>query len=144
MHEMSMMVKMANNTLRTKKKGLLRASEQSSPGKGGGLLHQFGASDRKTPDAASTFASIPQTLTLLNGKEVHIVTDKKGPAGSLPQLLLSAETDEEKLDSLFIAIYGSYPTEKERSKFLPYMQSTNQTKILAKAMLNSKRFLFLK
>ncbi len=137
--EMASMMTMGKT--RSRSKGIMRASEVPAPSKKGNLLQQFGASDRQIPDGSSTFASIPQTLTLLNGREVGSVTDKKG---LLPQLIAKAKTNEEKLDVLFLSIYSTYPTEREKSKYTAYMSDFKKTQILAKAMLNSKRFLFVR
>ncbi len=136
------MVQMASmNNLKTKNnKGLLRASEKPSPSRGGDFLSRFGASDRNTPNAAHTDASVPQTLTLLNGREILSVTDRKG---TLPNLLAKADSSKQKLNILFITIYSRYPTDAEVTKFIQYMTNPKQTQVLAKAMLNSKRFLFL-
>ncbi len=46
---------------------LVRASDLPQPAPPGHLLRQFGQSDRETVDAASTAATVPQVLTLLNG-----------------------------------------------------------------------------
>ena len=135
MVEMTMM-----NVLRVKSKGFYRASEMPAPARGGHFLNRFGASDRQTSSAAHTDASIPQTLTLLNGKEITAVTDKKG---TLPNLLMRASSASEKLDILFTSIYSRYPTASEKAKYKAYMNNPKQIQILAKAMLNSKRFLFL-
>ncbi len=135
------MVQMASmNSLRTKSNGSFRASEIPAPARGGRFLSMFGASDRQTPNAAQTDASIPQTLSLLNGREVLSVTDRKG---TLPNLLKKANSPTEKLNTLFITIYSRYPTDAELKKYGPLMKTAKQTQVLAKAMLNSKRFLFL-
>lgn len=144
MAEMAQMSMMMNSNLRVKDKGASRASEKAAPAKNGNLLHQFGASDRQTPDAASTHASIPQALTLLNGREVVAVSDRKGSQGSLPALIREAKTDTEKLEILFISLYGCYPTDAERSKYIKHMENDKTIQVFAKAMLNSKRFLFVK
>ena len=143
MAEMAAMTQNMGRNLRVKDKGRVRASEKAAPAKDGNLLHQFGASDRQTPDASSTHASIPQALTLLNGREVGAVSDRKGAAGSLPALIRSARSDNEKLDILYVAIYGCYPTNAERSKYLKHMVDGKSMQVFAKAMLNSKRFLFV-
>ncbi len=46
---------------------LLRASDLQQPAPPNHLLRQFGQSDRETVDGASTVATVPQVLTLLNG-----------------------------------------------------------------------------
>jgi hypothetical protein len=136
----SMMEMASMNRLRTKNKGTLRASELPAPANSGHFLSMFGASDRQTSNAAQTNASIPQALTLLNGREILSVTDRKG---TLPNLLTKASSPTEKLNILFITIYSCYPTDIERQKYEPLMSNSKQTQVLAKAMLNSKRFLFL-
>ena len=119
----------------------MRASELATPVNNGGFLQQFGASDRKTPNAANTTASIPQVLTLLNGREIsHIAASRKG---SLQKSLLKARSDSDKLDIIFLSIYATHPSAKEKEQFLPMMKSANQIRTLTKAMLNSKRFLFI-
>ncbi len=143
MIQMAEMSSAMNSNLKVFKKGVVRSSDLSAPSKNGNLLHQFGASDRQTSDAANTHASIPQALTLLNGREVSAVSDRKGVQGSLPALIRSARTDAERLDTLFIAIYGCYPTAAERSKYTKHMSETKTMQVFAKAMLNSKRFLFV-
>ncbi|MGJ8657801.1 MAG: DUF1549 domain-containing protein [Akkermansiaceae bacterium] len=135
------MLQMATNyNLKVKNKSPLRASEMPAPSNGGGFLRMFGASDRQTPNAGHSDASIPQTLTLLNGKDIRSVADRKG---TLPTLLSKASSPTEKLNILFITIYSRYPTSAEHKKYTPLMQDNKQTQVLAKAMLNSKRFLFL-
>jgi len=143
MAQMAEMAQVMNKNLRVKIKGVTRASDRAAPAKDGNLLHQFGASDRQTPDAASTHASIPQALTLLNGREVGAVSDRRGAAGSLPALIKAARSDAERLDALFIAIYGCHPTDAERSKYTKHMENDKTMQVFAKAMLNSKRFLFV-
>ena len=130
---------MSQNRMRIRMKNPVRASELTSPFKSGSFLHQFGASDRKTSNAAQTNASIPQTLTLLNGREIVSATDKNG---ELPKLLKSCNSPSEKLDALFISIYATYPTEAERTKYEPMMKNPKDIIVLSKAMINSKRFLF--
>lgn len=134
------MTSMNNLKSKTKHQSPLRASEMPAPAKGGQFLNMFGASDRQTSNSSQTAASIPQTLTLLNGREILSLTDRKG---TLPNLLLKSNSPSEKLNSLFISIYSCYPTEKELQKYLPFMGDPKQIQILARSMLNSKRFLFL-
>lgn len=136
----SMIQMTSNNNLRVRSKAPLRASEMPSPSNGGSFLRMFGASDRQTPDAAHSDASIPQTLTLLNGKDIRAVADKKG---TLPSLLSKASSSTEKLNILFLTVYSRYPTSTEHQKYQPLMEDNKQTEVLAKAMLNSKRFLFV-
>ncbi len=118
----------------------MRASEQTSPAKPGSFLRQFGSSDRMTPDASNTTASVPQALTLLNGKEIARLTDGKG---ELANKLRQAESAAQRLDIVFLSIYGCLPTESERQEFEPLTTDYKQLITLARAMINSKRFLFV-
>ena len=135
---------MANNIMqkqmRTKTRSFMRASEQGSPSKPGTFLRQFGASDRMTPDASNNLASTPQALTLLNSREVAKLTDGMG---QLATLLRQAKSSAERLDSLFLSIYGSLPTEAERHALEPLAANPTTLTTLARAMISSKRFLFV-
>jgi len=124
-----------------KNQGPLRASELPSPRRGDAFLRIFGSSDRQTSNAAHTDSSIPQTLTLLNGHQIQQLANKN--KGEVMNLIRSAKTAEEKLNILFIGIYSRYPTTEEHIKFQPFTNDKKQISVLAKAMLNSKNFLFL-
>ena len=131
---------MMQQQMRTKPRPFMRASEHGSPAKLGSFMRQFGSSDRMTPDASNSVASITQTLTLLNGKEVTKLTDGKG---KLAQALRQASSPAERLDILFLSIYGCMPGNEERLQLEPMASSPSQLAILARAMINSKRFLFI-
>jgi hypothetical protein len=139
--EDNMMVSMVmQRNLRTKSRPFMRASEQGSPAKPGTFMRQFGASDRMSPDASNTGASIPQALTLLNGNEVAKLTDGKG---TLARALRDAPSPGDRLDTLFLSIYGATPTTAEKQQYLTLIKNPTQLTILARAMMNSKRFLFV-
>ena len=135
-----MAASMMQNKMRTKPRQNMRSSEQSSPSRPGTFLRQFGSSDRMTPDASHSLASTPQALTLLNGREVAKLTDGKG---QLAASLRKADSASQRLNILFLSIYGCMPTETERQQLEPLTTNTNQLSTLARAMLNSKRFLFV-
>lgn len=134
------MTMVMQRTIRVKGKASLRASEQPAPYKAGTFMRQFGASDRQTPDAAHTEASIPQALTLLNGLEINQVTDGKG---KLAQALRDASSDAQRLEILFLTIYGTRPTDEEQNKYQSFTSTAADLRSLARAMMNSKRFLFV-
>ncbi|MGJ8678190.1 MAG: DUF1549 domain-containing protein [Akkermansiaceae bacterium] len=136
-NEMSMMMNYGN---RVDSEKFMRASEKPAPHKPGSLLREFGASDRNTPEASNTHATVPQALTLLNGKIINELTDRKGV---LATAIKDAPSASERLDNLFLGIYGVYPTPAERDKYIEQARSINQLKPLARAMLTSKRFLFV-
>ena len=135
-----MAANMMQSQMRVKKRPFMRASEQGAPAKPGSFMRQFGASDRMAPDSSNTSASVPQALTLLNGREVSKLTDGKG---ELAQALRQADTPSERLDTLFLSIYGCHPTDAERQKLEPMASKPSQLSTLARAMMNSKRFLFV-
>ena len=134
------MTMMMQRVIRVRGETSLRASEQPAPYKAGAFMRQFGASDRQTPDAAHTQASIPQALTLLNGREVNLVTDGKG---QLAKALRDASSDAQRLEILFLTIYGTRPTDAEQEKYQAFTSSAADLRTLSRAMMNSKRFLFV-
>jgi len=135
-----MLTMMMERTMRTKPKPYMRASEQSAPYKPGTFMRQFGSSDRMTPNAYHTGASIPQALTLYNGKKVAQLTDGKGV---LARALRSADSSSARLEVLFLTIYGTMPTEHERQQLEPLVSNPTHLTTLVRAMMNSKRFLFV-
>ncbi|MBT8038265.1 MAG: DUF1549 and DUF1553 domain-containing protein [Verrucomicrobiae bacterium] len=140
-NEENMMMNMVmQRNLRTRGNQSMRSSEQPAPFKPSSFMRQFGASDRETPDGSHTQASIPQVLTLLNGREVTSMTDGKG---LLARNLRKTNNPSERLDTLFLSIYGNLPNASERKRYQTMMQSPTNIQTLAKAMLNSKRFLFV-
>ena len=54
-----------------------------------------------------------------------------------------AKTPRDQLNILFIGIYSRYPTAEEHAKFQSLVSDKKKLRVLAKAMLNSKNFLFL-
>ncbi|MBK1789646.1 DUF1549 domain-containing protein [Persicirhabdus sediminis] len=125
------------------KAAFMRSSELPTPHHPGEFLRNFGASDRMTPDAGHTQASIPQSLTLMNGSEIrNFARNSKNFTHELNQ----QESPADQLDMLFLSIYAAYPSESERLDFSPYLQNpknSKQRESLVRAMLTSKRFLFV-
>jgi len=135
-----MVASMMQRNMHTKPRPFMRASEQGAPAKPGSFMRQFGASDRMIPDASKTEASIPQALTLFNGREVSKLTDRRG---KLSDALRQADSAAERLDILFLSIYGCMPTASERQQFESITINPSELTTLARAMMNSKRFLFV-
>ncbi len=50
---------------------------------------------------------------------------------------------ETRLEYLFLAFYATRPTDEERKEFLPLAENREDVFTLARAMLTSKRFLFV-
>lgn len=118
----------------------MRSSEIPSPSRGNSLEREFGASDRETPSAGHTKATVPQTLRLLNGFETSLLTSRKS---NFAQSFKSLKTPEERLDFLFLSLYSAKPTAKEKTTFLPEVQSEQSARTFSQAILTSNRFLFV-
>lgn len=117
-----------------------RAAQQPSPFNRGHLIAQFGGSDRNTPSSAHTEPSIPQMLTLLNGQPQHQTLRKDSYYRSeLDQL----GTAEERLEHIFLSFYGTRPTSGEIHAFSADLQRKGQTYDFTRAVLTSRRFLFI-
>ena len=118
----------------------MRASEHPSPFKAGHVVRQFGGSDRNTPEAAHTDATIPQALTLLNGQ---VAASTENRRSKVFEALAEITTPEQRLEYLFLAFYSSRPSEAEKKEFLPLARDRDDIFTLARAMLTSKRYLFV-
>jgi hypothetical protein len=72
--------------------------------------------------SASDYQSgIPQALTLMNGGEITEATNiERG--GMLAALEAPLFSDEERVETLFLAAYSRPPTEAEREKFVAYVK----------------------
>lgn len=118
----------------------MRASEYPTPFRGDHLVRQFGGSDRIIPEAADDHASVPQALTLLNG---HIASTTENRKSKIFEALAEISNAETRLDYLFLTFYSSYPTAEEKEAFLPLASDKDELFTLSRAMLTSKRFLFV-
>lgn len=94
-------------------------------------------------------AGVPQALTLMHGSVVHGATDLKR-SGLLKSLNAPFFTDEQRLDTLFLATLSRQPEPTERAKLLDYLESANNADerlaILGDvlwALLNSAEFTFI-
>lgn len=122
------------------KRMMLRSSELPAPSGGSSFLREFGASDRKTPDAGHTHASVPQILRLLNGQETVAFTKRNT---HFAKRLKTFDTPEARLEFLFLSLYSAFPNAEEKSAFLSETQTAHDAAVLARAMLTSNRFLFV-
>lgn len=94
-------------------------------------------------------AGVPQALTLMHGTVVHGATDLTS-SGLLKSLEAPFFSDEQRLDTLFLATLSREPTEAEREKLLIYLQDAKDSNekfgILGDvlwALLNSAEFTFI-
>lgn len=118
----------------------MRASEHPSPFRAGSMVRQFGGSDRNSPEAAHTDATIPQALTLLNGQ---IAASTESRRSKVFEALAEITNPEQRLDYLFLAFYSSRPSAAEKKELLPLAEDREDIFMLARAMLTSKRYLFV-
>jgi len=135
------MAMMMNEESERKRNGLRRASELPAPFNLGTMVREFGGSDRETPSSGHTLATVPQALTLLNNWQTH-------PLGSskyhLPKNLYALKNDNEKLEYLFLSLYGTKPEPAETSRYISMISNQQTLTDLATAMVNSKRFIFIR
>ena len=118
----------------------MRASEHPSPFRAGSMVRQFGGSDRNSPEAAHTDATIPQALTLLNGQ---VAASTESRRSKVFEALAEITNPEQRLDYLFLAFYSSRPSAAEKKELLPLAEDREDIFMLARAMLTSKRYLFV-
>ncbi|MDX1679546.1 MAG: DUF1549 domain-containing protein [Akkermansiaceae bacterium] len=122
------------------RKGMLRASELPAPFHPGHMVREFGGSDRQTPSSGKTWATVPQALTLLNNWQTHPLGN---PEFYLPRQLAKLESEQAKLDYLFLALFGTKPEPAETSRYVSLAADRQSLNDLATAMVNSKRFIFI-
>jgi hypothetical protein len=94
-------------------------------------------------------AGVPQALTLMHGTVVHGATDLKS-SGLLKSFNAPFFTDQQRLDTLFLATLSREPEAAEREKLLSYLSEAKDTderlSILGDvlwALLNSAEFTFI-
>ena len=90
--------------------GLMRASEIVTPAPPGHFLREFGQSDREIIENSNRQASVPQALTLLNGIIYGGVFNPQSP---LSKNLSRVDSEEEKINVLFLSILNRKPSSME-------------------------------
>lgn len=118
----------------------LRSSELPSPQPLGSIVRRFGGSDRATVNAGHTKPSIPQLLTMLNGEDTDKITR---PRGVIVSGIKQLSNNKQRLDRLFLQFFACLPSAEERTKLEPLVATSNGIATVARAMLSSKRFLFV-
>ena len=123
-------------------KGLARAVELDSPARRGHFLRDFGQSDRDTIENASSNASVPQALYLLNSPLSLAIANPNAVLGG--QLEESADT-KAKIEAIYRAMLTRKPTESEVERILTDYKTYGEETIedLVWALLNSRQFLFI-
>jgi hypothetical protein len=124
---------------------LLRASDLQQPAPPGHLLRQFGQSDRGTVDAATTAATVPQVLTLLNGFLDQRVL---GGASALKRDLDLAADGERRVRVAFLTTLNRAPLPDElaawRKTIATAADPAAAVKDLVWVLCNSNEFRFVR
>lgn len=121
---------------------MARAVELESPAKRGHFLRDFGQSDREVIENASSHASVPQALYMLNSPldiAIHNVNSVLG------RQLNNLESIEEKIDLIYRSMLTRKPTSQEVERILSDYETHGDetTEDLVWALLNSRQFIFI-
>ena len=130
------------NKWREASKGFMRTSELPFPAPRGHFLREFGQSDREAIENSSNSASVPQALSLLNGPFAEALSN---PNSVLQLSLAGAESLDEKLNTLFLAVLSRKPTGAERALFSSELEKNGGRafETILWVLLNSQQFRFL-
>ena len=121
---------------------MARAVDLDSPARRGHFLRDFGQSDRDVIENASSHASVPQSLYLLNSPMAVAIHNRNSVLGSQ---LEKATSPEEKIAIVYRAMLTREPSQRETQRILAdYEQHGDETlEDLVWALLNSRQFLFI-
>ncbi|WP_395750931.1 DUF1549 domain-containing protein [Prosthecobacter sp.] len=137
-------IKGFENYQRTLHQTWSRAAELPSPAPRGHFLREFGQSDREIIENANDEASVPQALTMMNGSLLNQLTSAWS---TLSINLRKAQTNDEKIDTLFLSLYSRKPNAKEKAHMLQTLESYASSKTLWEdvtlAALSTQRFIFV-
>ena len=122
---------------------LVRASDLTQPAPANHLLRQFGQSDRETVDAASSVATVPQVLTLLNGFLDQRVLE--GQSALRANLELAAN-GERRVRIAFLSTLNREPTATEAVDWRKAIAIHGESvvKDLVWVLCNSNEFRFVR
>jgi hypothetical protein len=121
---------------------MARAVELESPAKRGHFLRDFGQSDREVIENASSHASVPQALYLLNSPlDIAI----ENPNSVLGERLSTLSKPEDKIGLVYQAMLSRKPTAFEVERILTDYENHGEETIgdLVWALLNSRQFIFI-
>lgn len=121
---------------------MARAVELDSPARRGHFLRDFGQSDRDVIENASTNASVPQALYLLNSPLSVAISN---PNSVLGAHLEQTSEPAEKIRTIYRAMLTREPSDREVTRILNDYDSHGEETIedLVWALLNSRQFLFI-
>jgi hypothetical protein len=121
---------------------MTRASEMLYPQRYGSFMHIFGQSTREAPAADSKDAGLQQVLFMLNG-DMGFRVLAKGTV--LRKQMDEAQTTVQKVNVLFLALLGRYPSAREMSLCREEMDKNRADGLMnvTRALMNSREFLFV-
>ncbi|MGJ8644866.1 MAG: DUF1549 domain-containing protein [Luteolibacter sp.] len=121
----------------------VRASELPSPAPQDHFLYTFGASTREVVEGASLEPNVGQVLTMMNGFVQRKLVNNNG--AHLYKSLQGADTDEERIRRVYVAILNRPPNEEELSWMLEELDAQGEDgfRNIVSALVMSSEFLFL-
>jgi len=148
LNELRTQMNSMQNNLSTKKnktrREFVRASEISSPAQPSHFLRRFGQSERDIIDGGSKEASIPQALTLLNGKvEDYLINNKYS---FIARNLRDTEDVSKKIEIAYMSILTRKPSPQESSMLKQRFakDAVQAQKDMVWVLVNSNEFMFNK
>jgi hypothetical protein len=115
-----------------------RAADMESPAPRGHYLREFGQSDRDLIDNASTDASMPQALVLMNSELFESILR---PHTQLRLSLSKAATSDEQVETVYRTLLARSPTKREKAAW--QASGLQDIEDLIFALLNSQQFIFV-
>lgn len=121
---------------------MVRAADLRSPAPNGHFLREFGQSDRELVENSNDEASVGQALMLLNGK---VFTNLMNPYTMISRALRRAESADETIDTVYLALMSRKATAEEKELLRPVVEGKG---ITGKgdafwAVLNTRQFFFI-
>ena len=121
---------------------LVRASELPQPLPATHFIRQFGQGDRELISGASDDGTVPQILTMFNGPITHMMLER---GSVIYDNLLKQRTTSDRIDAIFLAVLGRYPTATDRgvaSREIAALKEAGYGNVIW-ALVNTREFLFI-
>lgn len=116
-----------------------RAADLDSPAPRGHYLREFGQSDRDFIENASSDASMPQALVLMNSELFAAIT---APHTQLRLALAAAKTPDEQMDRVYRVLLSRGPTAGEKATWASL--GLKEIDDLVFALMNTQQFIFIR
>ncbi|MES2595225.1 MAG: DUF1549 domain-containing protein [Verrucomicrobiota bacterium] len=121
---------------------MMRAADLRSPAPNGHFLREFGQSDRELVENANEDATVGQALMVLNGKTF---SNLMNPYTMISRTLRRAETGDQAIDSIYMALFSRKATAEEKALLQPIVADNSVTGKgdALWAVLNTRQFYFI-